>query len=196
MTDESLSSPEEQLPADTDDDPSPNSSEVTAAEPDGPSEVAPAAGPRVELPSRSELEQVEQVEQATFQPDAFQPGPSILGAIAFGLAGAVAWAFITYVTEHELGIIAILLGILTGVGAARGGRTPQSQIVGAVTAGVCYFVAQFFVVYAIVGDSAVLTEPTVVWAVLQELVKETFSSMGVLFLGIAIYEGYRIPRPR
>ncbi len=30
---------------------------------------------------------------------------------------------------------------------------------------------------------------------LVEIVKTTFSSMGVLFLGIAVYEGYRIPRP-
>lgn len=135
------------------------------------------------------------------QPDTFRPAVAIAWSFGFGLIGAVIWAFITYVTDYELGLIAILLGIMAGAGAVRGGRTPQSQIVGASAAGVCYFVAQVLVVFAVVfgkdsGPSADLSNlVAIVGIILPEIVKETFSSMGVLFLGIAIYEGYRIPRP-
>ena len=143
---------------------------------------------------------IESIEAATSQPDTFQPARAILWSFGLGGLGAVIWAFITVVTEYELGLIAILLGIMAGVGAARGGRTPQSQIVGAVAAAVCYFLAQLLVVFAIVFSGAEQPAPSVglgmlVGIVLVEIVKQTFSSMGVLFLGIAVYEGYRRPRP-
>lgn len=156
-----------------------------------------ADGPRVELPPDEALAGVASYEAEATRPDTFQPALAIGWAFGLGGLGAVIWAFITYVTEYELGLIAIVLGIMAGLGAARGGRTEQSQIVGAVAAAVCYFVAQLMVVFAIIIQRPDMppVDVEMVGFVLVEIIKSTFSSMGVLFLGIAVYEGYRIPRP-
>lgn len=156
-----------------------------------------ADGPRVELPPDEALAGVASYEAEVTRPDTFQPALAIGWAFGLGSLGAVIWAFITYVTDYELGLIAILLGIMAGLGAARGGRTEQSQIVGAVAAAVCYFVAQLMVVFALISQEPDMPpiDVEIVGFVVVEIIKSTFSSMGVLFLGIAVYEGYRIPRP-
>ncbi len=155
--------------------------------------AAPAAGPRVELPSATELGELDALETEASAPEVFRPAVAVAWSFGLGGLGAAIWAFITYVTEYELGIIAILLGILAGVGAARGGRTKESQLVGAVAAAACYFLAQILVVFAIAGFDKL--DPSVLGLVLVAIIKETFSSMGILFLGIAIFEGYRRPSP-
>jgi len=162
-------------------------------------ESAPDRGPSVELPPEAELEQLEQLEATQSEPDTFNPVLSIAWSLGLGSLGAAIWALITVVTDYQLGIIAIVLGILAGVGAARGGRTPQSQIVGAVSAAICYFVAQILTIFALLsadGNGMAIFDPAVMGILLGEILEETFSSMSVLFLGLAVYEGYRRPRPQ
>lgn len=170
--------------------------ETSEADAEEPAEER-ADGPRVELPPDEALAGVASYEAEVTRPDTFQPALAVGWAFGLGGLGAVIWAFITYVTDYELGLIAILLGIMAGLGAARGGRTEQSQIVGAVAAAVCYFVAQLMVVFAIVTQRPDMppVDVEMLGFVVVEIIKSTFSSMGVLFLGIAVYEGYRIPRP-
>ena len=50
------------------------------------------------------------------------------------------------------------------------------------------------IVFVMIGDVEYDVTVSLVTAILSAIVTETFSSMSVLFLGIAIYEGYRIPR--
>ncbi|HFE45440.1 MAG TPA: hypothetical protein ENJ18_08080 [Nannocystis exedens] len=162
-------------------------------------ESAPDRGPSVELPSAAELEQLEQLEAVQSEPDTFNPLLSIAWSLGLGSLGAAIWALITVVSDYQLGIIAIVLGILAGVGAARGGRTPQSQIVGAVSAAICYFVAQILTVVALLskeGQEISIFDPGVMEVMLIEILKGTFSSISVLFLALAVYEGYRRPRPQ
>ncbi|MCH9683245.1 MAG: hypothetical protein K0V04_17555 [Deltaproteobacteria bacterium] len=195
------------------------------------------SGPRVELPPRDVQAMVTATEQPPREPDRFRPGRSIGWAFGLGGIGALVWALFTIITEYEVGLIAIVLGVLAGVGAAKGGRTPQSQVVGAVAAAVCYFGAQLLVVFGMLFSqlqhagpiddpdpvvveadaadgvpsptdapaddelglardaSALEVVGTLLWLVLMEIVKDTFSGMGVLFLGIAVFEGYRRPAP-
>ena len=203
------------------------------------------------LPSDDAMSAVDAEEiEDNDEPTPFRPLISVLCAGGFGLVGAMVWALITAVTEYELGLAAIALGALVGVGAARGGRGQSAQIVGAVTASVSFFVAKVFTVIFIVifnpelaeadavddvsgvemgavetdvagvappsrGDTPVVAgapddgdsmqadaplgeDDTGLLAALFEmfmfLVQDTFSSMSALFLGIAVWEGYRIPR--
>ncbi len=202
--------------------------------------------PRVVLPD----------EPAELDPDAPQevPGPppsvvrALVGSAGLGIVGAIAWAAVTIITDYQLGLLAIGIGLLAGVGAAYGGKGKKFQVIGASCAAGSYFLGQFLIVIAIVmgqagaadelpvepaptGEQAVLADgpngaPAAVEPagsevgldadladtapgeqpgpegffgamalVLFLIVQETFSSaMSVLFLGLAVYEGWKLPR--
>ena len=166
-----------------------------------PSTPASDAGPQVVLPDENTQADVDAIEQLDDEPDTFNRRASILGASAYGIVGAALWALVTYVTEYELGLLALVLGAMVGIGATKGGRTTQSQTVGAIVAGASYFLAQLMVVtaYVIADPELSMSLPAFLIGlviVIPQMVVETFSSMGVLFLGFAVYEGYKIPGPR
>jgi hypothetical protein len=125
----------------------------------------------------------------------FSYARSIAFALLFALAGSALYAGVVYVANMELGLVSIVIGALAGLGAARGGRGRPAQIIGAIAAAVGYFAGILFAVAVQLGVSAFLSAPIEAHAALfVEIVKLTFSSMGVLFLGIAVYEGWIIPR--
>jgi len=202
--------------------------------------------PRVVLPD----------EPAGFDPDAEQevpgPPPSVVRALvasaSLGAVGAIAWAAVTVITDYQLGLLAIGLGLLAGFGAAYGGKGKKFQVIGASCAAGSYFLGQFLIVIALVmgqagtaneppvepaptGEQAVAADPVNGTAVAAKpadseigldadladapptedpgpegffgamalvfflIVQETFSSaMSVLFLGLAVYEGWKLPR--
>lgn len=210
-------------------------------------EEGPHTGPEVELPSDLDQSVLADVENTEEGPEPFRPVASVVGAIGFGLIGALVWALITTITDYQLGLIAIVLGILCGVGAKRGGRNIKSQYVGAGTALLSYFFAQILTVIMLITfkpelfmegdvvdgtevsaeqleqaqpppegidvaaagpDRMRAAEPPVpseeqmpgfgemFVGLFLAVVQDTFTSMGVLFLGFAVWEGYRIPRPQ
>lgn len=202
--------------------------------------------PRVVLPD----------EPAEFDPDseAEAPGPppsvmrALIGSAGLGGVGAIAWAAVTLITDYQLGLLAIGIGLLAGVGAAYGGKGQKFQVIGASCAAGSYFLGQFLIVIALVmGQAGTADEPPVEPAPTGEqalavdgvggtavaaepgqseigidadladplpqedpgpdgffgamalvfflIVQETFSSgMSVLFLGLAVYEGWKLPR--
>lgn len=129
-------------------------------------------------------------------PVRFRPVVSGLWALGLALAGALVWAIITAVTDRQLGLIAIAVGLLAGAGAARGGRTRQAQIVGAAAAVIGYFAGQMLpIVWLLVQQSAPGHELLGVLAiVLSEMVEQTLTSSELVYLASAAVGGYVAPR--
>lgn len=212
-----------------------------------PPEDAPREAPRVFLPDDASDFDATPVAEHTPPPSVLR---SVIWASGLGLIGAIVWAAITLITDYQLGLIAVVLGVLAGFGAAKGGRGRPAQIVGALAAAGSYFVGQFIIIIAMVagqsgdlpgeaeGLDAVPSEaaqvaqdgaPTprpgaapdtvaaaatadapaelpeedlgaggLVFAILVAFVMvvqaTVTDAMSLLFLGFAIYEGWRIPR--
>lgn len=203
-------------------------------------------GPRVVLP---EPEDYAELAQEFEPPPRFSLVRSVFFASLFGFVGAAIWAAVTLVTDYQIGLIAVAIGVLAGLGAAMGGRGRPAQIVGAVISAAAYFVGQTIIVIAFAVGSApeatneITPNPTeivaadavaptehapaeqapapasdlapgadvaavqdgtdetegglimMILALILMIVQATFSDfMNVLFLGIAVWEGWRIPR--
>ena len=132
-----------------------------------------------------------------------QQGPlsgkrSVAFSLTFSLIGATIWALVSFLTGYQVGIVAIVIGLLAGYGAARGGRGPFAQKVGAVSAGIGYFMGQWLLILfhssdATWGPEAYTAFLKAAPEIFGHIARITFSGMDALFLGFAVYEGYRIP---
>jgi hypothetical protein len=121
---------------------------------------------------------------------------SIASSLALALVGSALFAGIAYATDTQFGLISIVIGVLAGLGAARGGRGKRAQIVGAACATVGYF-AGHVMVFAVIGGSEFFELPAEKYVEMLRLIAtQTFSTMDALFLAIAVWEGWSIPRVR
>ena len=141
--------------------------------------------------------QIARVEAAQERPVVrFSWPKGIAFALAFALAGGALFAGVLYATHTQLGIVSIVIGVAAGIGAARGGRSREAQIVGAVAAALGYF-GMFLFAMMIIGPDVFFRLPADrLVEVCSLIVKDTFSGINVLFLGISVYEGWKIPRAR
>jgi hypothetical protein len=130
-------------------------------------------------------------------PVTFSWPKGIAFALAFALAGGALFAGVAYATHTQLGILSIVNGVAAGLGAARGGRSREAQIVGAAAAAIGYFAGVLLVVVVMGGiDKFFSLSIDQIGQVCWVVVKGTFSSIDALFLGIAVYWGWKIPRAR
>jgi hypothetical protein len=152
----------------------------------------------VEFPDPEVVAQIARVEAAQERPVVRFSWPKGVGfALGFALAGGALFAGVLYATQMQLGIVSVVIGVAAGIGAARGGRSREAQIVGAVAAALGYFAGMLLFVMAMVGMDVFFRLPAEkVAEVCWLIVKDTFSGINVLFLGIAVYEGWKIPRAR
>jgi len=152
----------------------------------------------VEFPDPEVVAQIARLEGAQARaPVTFSWPKGIAFALAFALAGGALFAGVVYATQMRLGIVSIVSGVIAGIGAARGGRSREAQIVGASAAAIGYFAGTFLVVVATVGmDRFFQLSLDQIGQVCWVVVKATFSSIDALFLGIAVYWGWKIPRAR
>lgn len=210
-------------------------------------------GPRVILPDvRAQIEAMAIENAPPPPPPAWRPLIGIVMSLLLGMFGAAIWAGITIFSGYQLGLVALVVGVLAGIGARVGGPGRPAQWTGAVCALVCYFAGQSGILAYEIGDYALehpgefsgraatsqsagpgqravgesepaaagASAPTSTSAAdereagpqatsMSEVVKAfamlaavivmsavtwTFQGMGILFLAIAVYEGYRIPR--
>lgn len=119
-----------------------------------------------------------------------------VGLVAM-LAGAILWALVTVITQMELGLMAIVVGFLVGLGIQKVRKRPNRNfgILGAVLAlaGCLLGNALSFVVFAAQQSGAPLAG--VIFdmnlAALPAVMAQNFAAMDLLFYGIAIYEGFK-----
>jgi hypothetical protein len=125
-------------------------------------------------------------------------------AIAAGLVaaavGAGVWYWIVVLTDTMLGIIAIGVGFLVGLaikfGAGKQGAVPL-QILGAVLALLSIVAGEYLIIHHWIRQANTdftgwLTASEFI-EVYTEYIKE--APITVLFYGIAVYQGYILPKP-
>jgi hypothetical protein len=170
--------------------------------------------PVVVIEDSVEAERATQV--AAHQPD--ERPASMNGAIVGGLVGsmigAVLWWGLIRVSGYELGLVAIGVGILSGLGVVRGGgRSSTNQIIGAVCGLAGILIGRVLFYYF--GFDEMQAEglarehhATIEMArmrihlahetgelTLGTYMKNTMQAMDIVFFGIGMFEGWRIPRP-
>jgi hypothetical protein len=151
---------------------------------------------------------------AAYTPEEKPPSVSgaILGGLGGAMLGAIAWWGIIRATGYELGLIAIGVGVLAGLGVLKfGGRGQSMQIIGGACALVGIFVGRilfyFFgfedaVIDELVKQGVSLDEARAAMEIaksegalsLTMFIKESSSAMDIVMLAIGLFEGWRIPR--
>ena len=124
-------------------------------------------------------------------------GLGIIGGAVGGLIGAVVWAAVTYITEYQIGWLALGVGFLVGLGVRYLGKGIDRifGIVGGVIALVSVALGNFLTALGYVAKAYEIGFLEVLqqfdYTLTFELMKVTFTAMDVLFYGLAIYAGYR-----
>lgn len=155
----------------------------------------PSTGPRVVLPDEPAPEAVDPYQTPlSIQPES-SLGKSLLWSAGLASIGAALWAAVTLITDYQLGLIAIAVGYLAGIGAAKGGHGTRSQIVGVLMAAFGYFLGQLIIVATLLSEQVESPGLGFVFEAMFIAIASSVSDvMGLLFLGIALWEGWRIPR--
>jgi hypothetical protein len=129
---------------------------------------------------------------------------ALVGALAGGAAGALAWWGITVVSQVAFGAVAILIGIAVAKGATLMSGNKRSrglQILSVSVAALSFLYASYLVnrtfiqqVLAKEGKEAALSllpDP----ALLFRVVSLNFDAMSFLFLGIVLWEAWKLTAP-
>jgi hypothetical protein len=138
------------------------------------------------------------VEKSLVETDSTREWKLLLGGLA-GLAaafvGAIAWAIVTVATKYQIGWMALGVGALVGLALRLGNGGKAFGILGACLAlfgcvlgnflSLVAFSAtqQHISVFAVLANVDYAKASSVMW--------DNFLSTGILFYGIAVYEGYR-----
>jgi len=118
---------------------------------------------------------------------------SSLGA----LIGAVLWAVVSFVTNYQIGYMAIAVGALTGYAMRMGGKgvDPIFGYSAAALAFLGCLMGNIFTTAAFIAKelkSDIFTGIGKIFEIgLDKVLAESFSGMNLLFYGFAIYEGYK-----
>lgn len=125
-------------------------------------------------------------------------GGAIIGGFLGMTLGALLWAIITYVTEYQVGLVAIGVGFLAGLGVRILGKGFDTVfgIIGALMALFGVILGNYLTILLVVMAEFGLTAAEVIslgldFPLIIEAMIETFNLMDLLFYGFAIYAGYR-----
>ena len=128
-----------------------------------------------------------------------------VGAVLGATVGALLWWGFTVVTHLALGLVAVAIGFLTGLGAVRfagGKRSRGLQVLSVVVAVAAFGIASYLVNMSLVNQQ--LAKEGAAWrvgfpppslATFFDVVKLGFGVMDLVFLAIVIWEAFRIPKP-
>lgn len=128
-----------------------------------------------------------------------------VGAVLGAAVGALAWWGVTVVTHWSIGLVAVAIGFLAGMGAVKFAGEKRSaglQAISIVAALAGYLVASYLVNMTFANK--VLAEQGAAWRVtfppqslpmFVQVLKLGFGLMDVVFLAIVVYEAWKIPKP-
>lgn len=120
-----------------------------------------------------------------------------IGGLAAAVIGAIVWAVITVVTEYQIGYMAIAIGFLVGFSVRTFGKGINTifGVIGAVLALIGCLLGNFLSLVGFFADAEGMSYLEILsqidYALVPEIMIETFNPMDVLFYGIALYEGYK-----
>ena len=128
-----------------------------------------------------------------------------IGAVLGGALGIVVWWGATVVTHVAFGLIAVVIGWLAGQGAVRGSGNKRAvglQAIAVVVSIASFAVASYLVNTTFInaelahrGSAMRLSFPPPNVDAFYKVVAAGFRPMNVVFLAIAVWEAWRIPRP-
>jgi hypothetical protein len=120
-----------------------------------------------------------------------------IGGLVAALVGSVVWAAITYITNYQIGILAIGIGFLVGITVRHVGKGIDQVfgVVGGVLSLLGCAVGNLLTVCVIIAEQNSMSiagvlghlTPEAAW----ELMVETFNVLDVIFYALAAYYGYR-----
>ncbi len=143
------------------DDRSPSPEDASADALDGAG--APRKGPEIIMPDAATQDALAAFEAVDAPPaPPWRPLRSIAMAFLLATVGAILWAVVVAISRYELGLIAIVVGLLAGTGAASGGRGRGAQVVGALAGAYGYFFGQilcFIALIILTGELANVDAP-------------------------------------
>lgn len=151
--------------------------------------------------------------EAPVERPASVPG-AVIGGLIGALIGAGAWWALIRATGMELGLVAIGVGLLAGFGVVKGGGRGQTQqIIGALCGLVGIVLGRVLFYYFGFDDEMVkellkqqpgMSAEDARLAIqmakdqgaisLTFFLKESTQALDILFFGIGMFEGWRIPR--
>jgi hypothetical protein len=122
---------------------------------------------------------------------------AIFSGIFIGILAAIAWAMITVTTNLKIGLVAIAIGFVVGLGMRQFGKgiDPIYGICGAVIALFSCFFGDIFSIIGFAANEAdigyfdALTRFD--YSLIFEIMAEIASPMDFVFYAIAAYEGYK-----
>ena len=129
---------------------------------------------------------------------------AVVGAVLGGAVGALAWWGFTALTGIGFGLIAVVIGVLTGHGAVRfsgGKRGPGLQAIAIGAGALAFFVASYLVNMTFINQA--LQERGEAWRVpfppdsletFYRVIALNFGVMKLVFLGIVAWQAWTIPR--
>jgi len=145
------------------------------------------------------------------RPASIQGG--ILGGLGGALIGAAIWWALIRVTGYELGLVAIGVGILAGLGVVKlGGRGPTMQLIGGACAVLGIVVGKILFYYVGFGEMLAQEMTKEMGLTIEQAreavemakaagaldlgmyLKETMTVMSVVMIAFGLFEGWRIPR--
>ncbi len=158
--------------------------------------------------SRKKEEGVELIAKADLDPGKYERymqvlrdrqnfGAGLLGGIAAAAVGAILWAVVTYLTERQLGLMAIVLGALIGFAVLKAGKGVdiQFRLLGALLALLCCLAGNLLAACVFIAKQQGMTIPAVLsqlgLANILGFAKASFKEGDVMFSAIAAYAGFR-----
>ena len=130
---------------------------------------------------------------------------AITGAVLGGIAGALVWWGFTVLTNIAFGLIAVAIGFLVGHGVVRfsgGKRTTGLQVLSIGVSIVSFVTAVYLVNMSLInkalekqGDPNRVPFPPSDPGLFFRVIGAGFGVMDLVFLGIVVYEAWKIPRP-
>jgi hypothetical protein len=131
---------------------------------------------------------------------------TIIFALAFGIPGALLWFGITILSGWQIGLVAVGVGYLVGLGTVIGSGNKTGirlQLLSATVSLITiimgeYFIANHYVHQALnelgITNISYFINPVWVFESLFEVLKE--DPITLLFWGIAVYVGFSIPKEK
>jgi hypothetical protein len=114
-----------------------------------------------------------------------------------GFVGALIWALVTVTTQFQIGYMAVAIGAGVGFTMRYFGKGIDQEfgIAGATIALLSCLLGNFFCIVGFTAEQAGVGVVEVLgwidFALIPEIIMETFEPMDLLFYAIAVYEGYR-----
>jgi hypothetical protein len=125
-------------------------------------------------------------------------GLAIVAGLAAAMVGAVLWALFVYLTNYQLGLVAIAVGALVGyaVRTAGHGIEPRFGFLGGVCAALGWALGTILCDLAFVAKEVDRPILTVIANLgvgqTMSLAFQNAGAMDILFLAIAVWEGYKL----